>query len=418
MSTEQNSILIVDDNPTNIQVLNEILAADYKTLFATNGADALKLADSEHPDLVLLDIMMPEMDGYEVCRRLKDNPQNCEIPVIFVTAMSEVNDEIIGFKLGAVDYIAKPVSAAIVKARVKSHLNLVKKTNEAKDAYTKLKVSQSQLLQQEKLASIGQLAAGIAHEINTPTQFVNDNTRFLQEAFAGYDRLITSYGRLSDAAASGTVPDELMTEVKELVEEIEVDYLKEEVPRAVEQSLEGLEQISRIVMAMKEFSHPGTTEKTQVNLNKAIQTTIDVSRNEWKYNTELITELDPELPLVPVLPGEFNQVMLNLIVNAAQAINDAVENTLERGEIRISTQQDGESVEIRVSDSGKGIPQENKKRIFDPFFTTKEVGKGSGQGLAIAWSTIVDKHDGILKVESEEGKGSTFIIRLPLASSS
>ncbi|MCK5639306.1 MAG: response regulator, partial [Gammaproteobacteria bacterium] len=262
MITEQDSILIVDDNPTNIQVLNEILAADYKILFATNGADAITIADSEHPDLVLLDVMMPEMDGYEVCRRLKENPKISETPVIFVTAMAEVAHEIIGFELGAVDYISKPVSAAIVKARVKSHLNLIKKTNEAKNAYTELKASQSQLLQQEKLASIGQLAAGIAHEINTPTQFVNDNTRFLQEAFAGYDKLIASYKRLCDAANSGTVPDELMTEVNELAEEIEVDYLKEEVPRAVEQSLEGLEQIARIVQAMKEFSHPGTTEKT------------------------------------------------------------------------------------------------------------------------------------------------------------
>lgn len=272
-----------------------------------------------------------------------------------------------------------------------------------------------QLHHAQKMEAVGQLAAGIAHEINTPIQFVNDNTHFLQDAFAGYDRLITSYNRLTtDATAGGTLSQARLDEVKTLAEEIEVDYLKEEIPRAVKQSLEGLIRITRIVQAMKEFSHPGSKEKTPIDLNRAIQTTIDVSRNEWKYSAELITELDPELPQVPVLRGEFNQVMLNLIVNATHAITDVMKNSEKRGEIRISTRQDGEWVEIRVSDSGKGIPEKNKKQIFDPFFTTKEVGKGSGQGLAIAWSTIVGKHGGTIEVESEEGKGSTFIIRLPV----
>jgi PAS domain S-box-containing protein len=269
-----------------------------------------------------------------------------------------------------------------------------------------------QLHHAQKLEAVGQLAAGIAHEINTPTQFVNDNTHFLQDAFADYGRLIEGYEKLREAPGD----DSLREAVEELAQDIDIDYLRSEVPQAIEQSLEGLARITRIVQAMKEFSHPGTEEKTATDLNRAIETTIDVSRNEWKYHAELKTELDGDLPKVAVLPGEFNQVMLNLIVNAAHAIADRMGNDGGKGEIRIGTRRDGDWVEIRVQDTGTGISEAVQKRIFEPFFTTKEVGKGSGQGLAIAWSAIVDKHHGSIEVESAEGQGTCFIIRLPIES--
>ncbi len=279
---------------------------------------------------------------------------------------------------------------------------------------TQRRNAEVQLRQAQKLESVGQLAAGIAHEINTPTQFVSDNTRFLQESFADMDRIFETCDQMREAATKGTVPADLLKRIEAIVQEVDVDYLKAEIPLAIEQSLEGLERITRIVRAMKEFSHPGSEEKTPADLNQAIETTIDVSRNEWKYSAELITELDPALPQVPVLAGEFNQVILNLIVNAAHAIADVVGKSGEMGEIRIATRQDGKWAEITISDTGKGVSEAIQKRIFDPFFTTKEVGKGSGQGLAIAWSVIVDKHDGTIEVESEEGKGTTFTIRLPI----
>ena len=285
---------------------------------------------------------------------------------------------------------------------------------EQKHAEQKRQNLEVQLRQAQKLESVGQLAAGIAHEINTPTQFVNDNTHFLKDAFADYSQLLAAYDQLTKAAASGAVPQALLSKVNALVEEIDTDYLKNEIPMAISQSLDGLKRISKIVQAMKEFSHPGSEEKTPANINRAIETTIDVSRNEWKYCSELITEFDPELPQVPVILGEFNQVILNLIVNAAHSIDDVVRESGERGEIRITTTHDNEWAEIRISDTGKGIPEAIIKRIFDPFFTTKEVGKGSGQGLAIAWSVIVDKHGGSIEVESEQGKGSIFTIRLPI----
>lgn len=274
--------------------------------------------------------------------------------------------------------------------------------------------TESQLRHAQKLESVGQLAAGIAHEINTPTQFVNDNTRFLQEAFEDYDRLLKHYQQLFQAAENGTINKEQIDKVKEVTEEIDLDYLSEEIPQAVRQSQEGLKRISKIVRAMKEFSHPGMDEKTPTDINHAIETTIDVSRNEWKYHAEMETDFASALPQVPCLPSEINQVFLNLIVNASHAIADVVGNSSEMGVIRITTRQVDDWVEITVSDTGCGIAEEIQERIFDPFFTTKEVGKGTGQGLAIVYSAVVDKHGGTIALDSKLGEGATFIIRLPI----
>jgi len=272
-----------------------------------------------------------------------------------------------------------------------------------------------QLRHAQKLESIGQLAAGIAHEINTPTQFVSDNARFLQEAFEDIGQLIEAHNHLVETAEKGSVPLEQITKAKELAEEIDLDYLLEEIPKAIGQSMDGLRRISKIVRAMKEFSHPGTEEKSPIDINVAIQSTIDVSRNEWKYHAEMVTDLAPDLPPVPCIPGEFNQVILNAIVNAAHAIADAAgDNPEERGTITLGTCQEGDWAKITISDTGTGIPEKIRAKIFDPFFTTKEVGKGTGQGLAIVYSAVVDKHGGTIDVESEMGKGTTFIIRLPL----
>jgi signal transduction histidine kinase len=199
------------------------------------------------------------------------------------------------------------------------------------------------------------------------------------------------------------------------MEQLDVEYLMEEVPKAIQQSLDGIERVAGIVQAMKEFSHPGTEEKTAIDLNRAIQSTITVARNEWKYVAEVVTEFDSCLPMARCLPGEFNQVILNLIINAAQAIAEtAQEGDAARGTITISTRRDGEWAEIRIGDTGTGIPEAIRSRVFDPFFTTKEVGKGTGQGLAIAHSIVVDKHQGTITFDTETGKGTTFIIRLPL----
>ncbi|MGA3160279.1 MAG: PAS domain S-box protein [Terracidiphilus sp.] len=279
---------------------------------------------------------------------------------------------------------------------------------------TERKQLQEQLLQAQKLESVGQLAAGIAHEINTPTQYIGDNVRFLKDAFVDVKNLIANYERLLSAAKDNTLSRETIQDVGTAVGRVDTGYLLDEIPKAINQTLEGVTRVATIVGAMKEFSHPDTKEKIPLDLNHAINSTITVARNEWKYVADLETEFDPSLPLVSCLPGEFNQVILNLIVNAAHAIADVVKKGgPEKGIIKVQTRNCAEWAEIRVQDNGTGIPQKARSRVFDPFFTTKVIGKGTGQGLAIARSVIVDKHGGSIHFETEEGKGTTFIIRLP-----
>jgi PAS domain S-box-containing protein len=278
---------------------------------------------------------------------------------------------------------------------------------------SELKQLQAQLAQAQKLESIGQLAAGVAHEINTPIQYIGDNARFLDEAFRDVTR-ISSRTREAMLAGNGHAVLPNLAPGEE-PEEALLEYLNLEVPNAISQLLEGVDQVARMVRAMKEFAHPGSIEKAAIDLNHAIESTIMVCRNEWKYVAELTTDLDPNLPPVPAIAGELNQAILNLVVNAAQAISDVFETSGQKGRIHISTHHKDGAAEVRVSDTGSGIPEDIRSKIFDPFFTTKPVGKGTGQGLAIAHAVIVQKHKGTLRFETEAGRGSTFIIDLPLA---
>ena len=281
---------------------------------------------------------------------------------------------------------------------------------------TEHRLLERQLAQAQKLESIGQLAAGIAHEINTPTQYVSDNIRFLQDAFEDFAQLLDRYAGMPAALQAGRPLVELMQEMNAAAEETDLEYLREEIPRAIQQSLEGVTRVSKIVEAMKEFSHPGTSEKTPLNINQAINSTITVARNEWKYVADMVVDVDDTLPLVLCLPGEFNQVILNLIVNAAHSIAEALAGgTGKKGTITVATRNQGDNAEIRITDTGTGIPEEIRSRIFDPFFTTKDVGKGTGQGLAIAHSVIVDKHGGAIHFETAMGRGTSFVISLPIA---
>jgi two-component system NtrC family sensor kinase len=274
------------------------------------------------------------------------------------------------------------------------------------------------LRQAQKLESVGQLAAGIAHEINTPIQYIGDNIRFVLESFADLTGLLAECQKFATAIQSNKVTPEMLTAMESLSQKTDLAYLSKEIPSAAQQSLDGVAHVANIVRAMKEFSHPGSAEKVPIDLNHAIETTLTVARTEWKYIADVVTDFDPNLPAIPCLPGDINQVILNLVVNAAHAIGDALKKTEgAKGVIKISTKLDGNWAEIRISDTGTGIPEEVRHRIFEPFFTTKEVGKGTGQGLAIARSTVVSKHGGQLYFESTMGKGTTFVVRLPTSPS-
>jgi signal transduction histidine kinase/DNA-binding NarL/FixJ family response regulator len=272
-----------------------------------------------------------------------------------------------------------------------------------------------QLRQAQKLEAIGQLAAGIAHEINTPTQFVGHNIRFLKDSWDSIAEFLNFCGTVRAECATGPVPPEHLQQFSELHQKCDLEYLLKHIPDAIDNSLEGVSRVAKIVKGFKEFSHPGSEGKRVINLNQAIETTISVSRHEWKYCADLVTAFDADLPLVPCLVGEFNQVILNLIINSSHAIGSVVEkNGQGKGTITISTRRDGEWARIAVADTGAGIPVEIRSRVFEPFFTTKEVGKGTGQGLALAHAAIVNRHHGQLWFESELGQGTTFFIRLPL----
>ena len=283
---------------------------------------------------------------------------------------------------------------------------------------TERSILQSQLAQAQKLEAIGQLAAGIAHEINTPTNFVANNTRFFKDNLEAIFKLIQLYGQLREQIREGAPAPELTAEIDRILEATDLDFILEEIPVALDETLEGLDHIADIVRSMKEFSHPGGKDKELTELNRAIQSTITVTRNEWKYVAEVATDFDASLPLVPVLVGEFNQVIMNMIINAAHAIQEVNGDNGQMGTITVATGSDDGWIEIRLSDTGGGIPKDIQDRIFDPFFTTKEVGKGTGQGLAIAHTIVVKKHGGSISVESEAGQGTTFIIRLPIDNNS
>ncbi|OGV52732.1 MAG: hypothetical protein A2017_14935 [Lentisphaerae bacterium GWF2_44_16] len=274
-----------------------------------------------------------------------------------------------------------------------------------------------QLRQAQKLEAIGQLAAGIAHELNTPIQFVGDNVNFLHDSFKDIISLLGKYHELTrNIGENAEACKEMAAEITSKFEEIDFDYLSKEIPLAIEQSLEGIKRISDIVVAMKDFSHPGSGEKKLVDVNKAITNTVTVARNEWKYVADIKLELAPDMHPVPCYEGEFKQVVLNILVNASHAIGDALkkENSTQKGTITVKTANDGEWASISISDTGTGIPEGAKGKVFDPFFTTKETSKGTGQGLAISYDVIVNKHKGKLYFETEINKGTTFFIRLPM----
>lgn len=299
---------------------------------------------------------------------------------------------------------------------LKTH-ELNRERQELEQALADLGKAQVALLQAQKMESIGQLAAGIAHEINTPAQYVSDNLAFVCKAKQVLDHVFDMTFGIVDAARAQGVAPELVAALDAQVKSSKFQYLRKQTPEALQQSLEGVERITKIVGAMKRFSHPSAGEKEPVDLRELVATTITVARNEWKYVAEIETDFADDVPLVPCLRDEIGQVLLNLVVNAAHAIGDTlVPGEREQGRIRIVLRRAGDShVDLCVGDDGPGIPEAIRTKVFDPFFTTKPVGKGTGQGLAIAYSTVVEKHQGRIFFEpSADQRGTTFVVRLPL----
>ena len=306
------------------------------------------------------------------------------------------------------------MQAAIALRNAELYADVSRSRDSERSALNQLKDTQSQLLAAQKLEAIGSLAAGIAHEINTPIQFVSDNATFIRDSIGPLGEAIKARSDLLTEVASMPEIAERVDVVRELWEKNDCDFLIEEIPDAVAETLEGASRVAEIVLAMKDFAHPGTESKSSVDVNRVVETTMQVSRNEWKYVSDLELDLADGLPLIEGHSGPLGQSLLILFVNAAQAIGEH-RNVDEDGKglIKVTTSLVEDAIEIRVADNGPGIPPDLVDRVFEPFFTTKDVGEGSGQGLSIAWSVVVDKHDGQLWVENGD-PGAVFVIRLPL----
>lgn len=278
---------------------------------------------------------------------------------------------------------------------------------------TERRMLEMQLHHSQKLESVGTLAAGIAHEINTPMQFVSDNVRFLSQSVNPIIGVLQLVPGLIEEARKGEPDQDLLNLIEQMLGDVDIDFVADEMPMAIDETLEGVQRVTTIVRAMKDFSHPGSEGVAAADINEAIETTLAVARNEYKYYANVETDFG-EIGPVECWVADLNQVFLNLLVNGTHAIRDKIGmNSSELGTIRVSTRADGDAVEIRFSDSGTGIPVSVQAKVFDQFYTTKEVGKGTGLGLAIARSVVVDKHGGELDFETEEGQGTTFIIRIP-----
>ncbi len=274
---------------------------------------------------------------------------------------------------------------------------------------------QRELDRTQMIQNLGRLTAGIAHEINTPIQYIGDNIRFFSDSFGQVSELLEHYSRLSEAAVSGKITDELLGEINSAQERNDIEFLSEEVPRAIEQTLDGINHVAKLVSAMRDFSHVDERRKLPSDLNKAIENSIIISHNELKYVADVEKELDVSIPPVWCCVDDINQVLLNLLINSAHSIEEKLSSSEDkRGLVTVKSCSEGTDVLISVTDTGAGIEQKLQERIFDPFFTTKAAGKGTGQGLGFVRSAIVEKHGGKLELQSEEGVGTTFTIRLPI----
>lgn len=275
---------------------------------------------------------------------------------------------------------------------------------------------ETDLLQAQKLEAVGQLASGIAHEINTPTQYVRDNLEFVADAFQDLEPLLARYQELVQACEAAEVETEQVGAVRTAEADADLAFVRDELPQAVSQAQEGNERVGQIVRAMKDFSHPDGEGKQQVDINRMIETTVTVARNEWKYVADLQLDFDDSLPQVPAKRAELSQAVLNVVVNAAQALEEQGRGSgaSAKGSITVATREASNSAVVEITDDGPGMPESVRQRVFDPFYTTKNVGRGTGQGLAMTRSVVADKHNGGIEIFSEPEAGTRVRIVLPI----
>ncbi|MFH0974476.1 MAG: ATP-binding protein [Spirochaetota bacterium] len=403
-------ILIIDDSAAVVKFIEALLSESQIVDYVSEHADSLDAAfkklSSFKCDNILLDLNIKDSSGLDTLEKVKRKYP--DLPVIVMTG--EYSDDI-GLKavaLGAQDFLLKNKLDYYSLNKAIHYAIERKKADEEKHKLEK------QLQQSRTLESIGTLASGIAHEINTPMQYIQDNTMFFSEGVINLFEIINVYSEIVAQYCNDETMSIAREKINKALGNTDIEYLRKEIPSAISQSLDGIGRVKNIINAMKYFSHADSDEMQKGDINKAIENTVMVSKNRWKYVAEIKTDLDPSIPEIKCFMGRINQVIMNLILNAADAISEVVkDNPDKKGLIQISSKKENNSIVITIRDTGCGIADNNKDRIFDPFFTTKDVGKGTGQGLSIVYDIIVNQHKGSIDVESAAGKGSAFTIRLP-----
>ncbi|MCP6757364.1 MAG: hybrid sensor histidine kinase/response regulator [Fischerella sp. CENA71] len=420
------NILVVDDTPDNLRLLSAMLTTQgYEVRKALSGKMALTACQMVLPDVILLDINMPEMDGYEVCRQLKANDSTCRIPVIFISALDDVLDKVKAFDIGGVDYITKPFHGVEVVLRIENQLKLCSLQNQLhqknillQKALDDLQTSQVQMIQQEKMAALGQLVAGIAHEVNNPISFIYGNLEYVGQYVQDLINLIEAY---QQEYPSPTL------KIQEIVKQIDLNFLLNDQQNLMDAMYRGAERIRSIVEALQNFSRLDEAQMKCVNVHEGIDSTVVMLQHRLKKTTNrpaiTVFKEYSDLPLVTCYASELNQVFMHLLNNAIDALDESNVNSQlslanDQGQIHIRTMlTNSDSVKICIADNGPGISESVRSRMFDPFFTTKPPGKGSGLGLAISYQIVVQKHQGKLTCNSLPGQGTEFIVEIPLQQS-
>lgn len=422
------TILVVDDTPANLEVITETLSSvGYTVATAISGERALKRLNTHPPDLILLDVQMPGMDGFETCSHLKNNPDTAKIPVIFITALSDIGSVIRGFSLGAVDYISKPFQELELLTRVKTHLQLraltqnleahvAERTSELQTALDQLQQSRLQLIQHEKMSTLGNLVAGIAHEINNPIGFLNGSIYNTKEYVQDLLKHLALYQQHYQ------LPNPL---IQEDAETINLNFLCDDLPQVLDSMTEATKRIQSISTSLRTFSRMDTEHKVSADLHAGLDSTLLILKYRLQATKDRpaidVIQDYGELPFIECFPGQLNQVFMNVLANAIDAFDESAQKTsfadlkTTSQTIKIQTAlRDEHTIELRIRDNAQGMPETVKAKIFDYLFTTKEVGKGTGLGLAIARQIIVEKHGGSIEVQSELGQGTEFLIQLPI----
>jgi two-component system NtrC family sensor kinase len=408
---ERPCVLVIDDEPIQRRLARAAIErSDMRVAEAPDGASGLEMFERERPDVVLLDVVMPGMDGFAVCNRIRAIEAGAGTPVVIMTGLDDSASIERAYECGVTDFITKPIRAPILGHRLRYILRssraeqaLRKSNDQLKNANAELHETRNQLLQSEKMASIGQLAAGVAHEINNPIGYVKSNLGSLETYLRQVFGVIATYEQ-SHAAITDPHALQRITAARKSAD---LEFLAEDVFALMAESREGISRVSKIVQDLKDFSHLGSDDEwSWADLHEGLDSTINIVNNEIKYKAQLVRNYAP-LPVIECLPSQLNQVFMNMLVNAAHSIESHGTITLTSG-VRAD-----EEVWVEIGDTGKGIAPEHLNRIFDPFFTTKPVGKGTGLGLSLSYG-IVQKHRGRIEVRSELGRGTTFRVTLPV----